>query len=231
MALIADLLIAAALLAAVVIGARRGLLRSLTGLVVVVLAFVLASWAADRLADPVAQKLSPIGLRHHIDELFIGHSRDHQPHIHPGVRRDAQRLLDGFLHGVIRRGDIQHPLGRGDQLQIGGFRRVIRVIQRAVLKGLAEALRRRAVIHALPRKLFIGNAGELRNERRQGPPLRQTNQRVEITALPLLLQGHSADLNNAVTVKFNARGLRVKDHHAVKLVPQLHHAAQFSPVA
>lgn len=43
MALIADLLIAAALLAAVVIGARRGLLRSLTGLVVVVLAFVLAS--------------------------------------------------------------------------------------------------------------------------------------------------------------------------------------------
>ena len=60
MALIADLLIAAALLAAVVIGARRGLLRSLTGLVVVVLAFVLASWAADRLADPVAQKLSPL---------------------------------------------------------------------------------------------------------------------------------------------------------------------------
>ena len=56
MALIADLLIAAALLAAVVIGARRGLLRSLTGLVVV----VLASWAADRLADPVAQKLSPL---------------------------------------------------------------------------------------------------------------------------------------------------------------------------
>ena len=95
----------------------------------------------------------------------------------------------------------------------------------------AEALRRRAVIHALPRKLFIGNAGELRNERRQGPPLRQTNQRVEITALPLLLQGHSANLNNAVTVKFNARGLRIKDHHAVKLVPQLHHAAQFSPVA
>ena len=47
MALIADLLIAAALLAAVVIGARRGLLRSLTGLVVVVLAFVLASWAAE----------------------------------------------------------------------------------------------------------------------------------------------------------------------------------------
>ena len=61
MALIADLLIAAALLAAVVIGARRGLLRSLTGLVVVVLAFVLASWAAGhRLADPVAQKLSPL---------------------------------------------------------------------------------------------------------------------------------------------------------------------------
>ena len=60
MALIADLLIAAALLAAVVIGARRGLLRSLTGLIVVVLAFVLASWAADRLADPVAQKLSPL---------------------------------------------------------------------------------------------------------------------------------------------------------------------------
>ena len=60
MALIADLLIAAALLAAVVIGARRGLLRSLTGLVVVALAFVLASWAADRLADPVAQKLSPL---------------------------------------------------------------------------------------------------------------------------------------------------------------------------
>ena len=60
MALIADLLIAAALLAAVVIGAKKGLLKSLTGLIVVVLAFVLASWAADRLADPVAQKLTPL---------------------------------------------------------------------------------------------------------------------------------------------------------------------------
>ena len=91
----------------------------------------------------VAQEIAPIGLRHHIDKLFIRNRRDHQPYIHPGICGNAQRLLNGFLHRIVRRCDVEHPLGRGDQLQIGGFRRVIRVIQRAVLKGLAEALRRR----------------------------------------------------------------------------------------
>ena len=57
MALIADLLIAAALLAAVVIGARRGLLRSLTGLVVVVLGVISTTeWAR--------------GTRRRLDALF-----------------------------------------------------------------------------------------------------------------------------------------------------------------
>jgi len=59
-AVIVDVVIVAALLAGIVLGARRGLLQSLAGLVIVVVAFLGAAWVAQKLADPVAQWLQPI---------------------------------------------------------------------------------------------------------------------------------------------------------------------------
>ena len=60
MAVIVDVVIVAALLTGIVLGARNGLLQSLAGVIVVVVAFLAAIWLAGRFADPVAQWLQPI---------------------------------------------------------------------------------------------------------------------------------------------------------------------------
>jgi len=60
MAVITDVVIVAVLLAGIVLGARRGLLQSLAGVIVVVLAFFCAAWVARHFADPVARWLQPI---------------------------------------------------------------------------------------------------------------------------------------------------------------------------
>lgn len=59
MSLFADILVLAALVAAAWLGARRGLLKSLAGLLIVLVALWGASWAADHLAEPVAQWIEP----------------------------------------------------------------------------------------------------------------------------------------------------------------------------
>ena len=58
MSLFADILVLAALVAAAWLGARRGLLKSLAGLLIVLVALWGASWAADHLTEPVAQAFS-----------------------------------------------------------------------------------------------------------------------------------------------------------------------------
>ena len=79
--------------------------------------------------DAVAQQLSPIGLRNHIGELVVvRNAGDQQPYIHPRVGGDAQGLLHGFFHRIVGGGDIQHPLGGGDQLEIGLFNGIVRII-------------------------------------------------------------------------------------------------------
>lgn len=55
MSVFADILVLAALIAAAWLGARRGLLKSLGGLLIVVVALLGASWAADHLSEPVAR--------------------------------------------------------------------------------------------------------------------------------------------------------------------------------
>ena len=60
MPVIADIVIAAAILLAVYLGARSGLLQSLAGLIVVVASAFGASWTAKALADPVAEWLQPL---------------------------------------------------------------------------------------------------------------------------------------------------------------------------
>ena len=59
MSLFADILVLAALVAAAWLGARRGLLKSLAGLLIVLVALWGASWAADHLTEPVAQWIEP----------------------------------------------------------------------------------------------------------------------------------------------------------------------------
>lgn len=69
MTIAADIVIAAALVLSAVIGAKRGLLQSLAGVVIVVVAFFGASWAANALADPVAQWMRPM-LEDYIQETI-----------------------------------------------------------------------------------------------------------------------------------------------------------------
>ena len=59
-ALIADVVIAAALVLAVVVGAHKGLVKSLAGVVIVVGAFIGASFVANAFAEPVAEWLGPM---------------------------------------------------------------------------------------------------------------------------------------------------------------------------
>ena len=58
--ILADAVIAAVLVLAVVIGARKGLVKSLAGVVIVVTAFIGASFVANAFAEPVAQWLGPV---------------------------------------------------------------------------------------------------------------------------------------------------------------------------
>ena len=57
---LADAVIAAVLVLAVIIGARKGLVKSLAGVVMVAAAFIGASFVANAFAEPVAQWLGPV---------------------------------------------------------------------------------------------------------------------------------------------------------------------------
>ena len=83
----------------------------------------------------------------------------------------------------------------------------------------AELLRRRLLLHPLRCQLFRRNAGEVRDEGRQGPSRREADQAVH--ALPLLprLQTDGTQLNDFIPGKVNAGGLRVKDDDPVKPLP------------
>lgn len=59
-AMIVDIVIAAVLVLSVIIGAARGLLKSLAGVLIVAVALFGASWASREFAEPVAQWLYPV---------------------------------------------------------------------------------------------------------------------------------------------------------------------------
>ena len=59
-AMIVDIVIAAVLLLSLIIGAARGLLKSLAGVLMVAVALFGASWASQQFAEPVAQWLAPV---------------------------------------------------------------------------------------------------------------------------------------------------------------------------
>lgn len=67
----ADIVIAAVLLLSVLLGAHKGLVKSLAGVVILVAALVGASFIADALAEPVAAWMGPM-LEQHIQENLTG---------------------------------------------------------------------------------------------------------------------------------------------------------------
>ena len=58
--LLADVLVGAALLIFLLVGAKRGLMRSRMGIAVIALALLGAGWCASRFAEPVCQWLVPL---------------------------------------------------------------------------------------------------------------------------------------------------------------------------
>lgn len=86
-AIVADAVIAAVLVLAVVIGARKGLVKSLAGVVMVVAAFIGASFVANAFAEPVAQWLGPVIEESVLEKLAQQESAD------------AQSLLEQFHFG------------------------------------------------------------------------------------------------------------------------------------
>lgn len=58
--IVADIVIAAALVLAVIVGAKRGLLQSLAGVIIMVAAFFGASWAANTFDEMAAQWMRPL---------------------------------------------------------------------------------------------------------------------------------------------------------------------------
>ena len=71
-----DLVIAAALVLFVVIGAARGLVKSLSGLIIVAAAFIGASFVANALAEPVAQWLGPVIEENILSKLAAENTND-----------------------------------------------------------------------------------------------------------------------------------------------------------
>ena len=69
-AIIADVVIAAVLVLAVWIGAKRGLLQSLAGVIIVVAAFFGASWAAETFEEPAAQWMRPLQQNAGVEDLL-----------------------------------------------------------------------------------------------------------------------------------------------------------------
>lgn len=83
-ALIADVVIALLLVAAAAIGAWKGLVKSLAGVIIVVTAFIGASFVANALAEPVAQWLGPVIEERIVEKLTTENTAD------------AQSMLEAF---------------------------------------------------------------------------------------------------------------------------------------
>ena len=94
--IIADIVIVAILVLAVWIGAKRGLLQSLAGVIILVAAFFGASWAAETFEEPAAQWMRPL-LEDYLQKTIDAQQQN------AGV----EDLLRSFQFGV---GDLQQQI-------------------------------------------------------------------------------------------------------------------------
>ena len=77
-AIVADVVIAAVLVLAVIIGARKGLVKSLAGVVIVAAAFIGASFVANAFAEPVAEFLGPMIEENILEKLALERAFAHR---------------------------------------------------------------------------------------------------------------------------------------------------------
>ena len=107
MSVFADILVLAALIAAAWLGAKRGLLKSLAGLLIVVVALLGASWAADHLTEPVAQWIEPRVTQRVEQKIEESHAADAGQMLQAlSFRGDSlQKLLDTVSQRVQETGE------------------------------------------------------------------------------------------------------------------------------
>ena len=103
---IADMVIAAVLVLAVVIGAWKGLVMSLAGVVIVVAAFIGASFVANALAEPVADWLGPVIEEKILDKLTAEDTADAESMLAAFHFRgeNLQQMVDEVLDKVKETG-------------------------------------------------------------------------------------------------------------------------------
>ena len=107
MSVFADILVLAALIAAAWLGARRGLLKSLAGLLIVVVALLGASWAADHLSEPVTRWIEPRVTQRVEQKIEESHAVDAGQMLQAlSFRGDSlQKLLDTVSQRVQETGE------------------------------------------------------------------------------------------------------------------------------
>ena len=107
MSVFADILVLAALIAAAWLGAKRGLLKSLAGLLIVVVALLGASWAADHLSEPVMRWVEPRVTQRVGQKIEESHAADAGQMLQAlSFRGDSlQKLLDTVSQRVQETGE------------------------------------------------------------------------------------------------------------------------------
>ena len=100
MSVFADILVLAVLIAAAWLGAKRGLLKSLAGLLIIVVALLGASWAADHLSEPVTQWIEPRVTQRVERKLEESHAADAGQMLQAFSFRGSglQKMLDTVHH-------------------------------------------------------------------------------------------------------------------------------------
>ena len=103
---IADIVIAVVLVLAVIIGARKGLVKSLAGVVIVLAAFIGASFVANALAEPVADWLGPVIEENILDKLASEDTTDAESMLSAFHFRgeSLQQMVDEVLEKVKETG-------------------------------------------------------------------------------------------------------------------------------
>ena len=107
MSVFADILVLAVLIAAAWLGAKRGLLKSLAGLLIIVVALLGGSWAADHLSEPVTQWIEPRVTQRVERKLEESHAADAGQMLQAFSFRGSglQKMLDAVHQRVQQTGE------------------------------------------------------------------------------------------------------------------------------
>ena len=105
-AILADIVVAAFLIGSLIIGAWKGLVKSLAGVVIVVVAFIGASFVANAFAEPVAEFLGPMIEENILEKLALEDTVDAESLLTTFHFRgeSLQKMVDEVLDKVKQSG-------------------------------------------------------------------------------------------------------------------------------